>query len=93
MLIERKSVCHRKRAHNRKAHRIRIAEALIVELLEQLLGLSFECLLNRHAMNAWTGLEEVQKAQVYLEGSKNRTEKVQDLEWALLNSYAFLFNR
>ncbi len=37
--------------------------------------------------------EEVQKAQAYLEGSKNRTEKVQDLEWALLNSYAFLFNR
>jgi hypothetical protein len=37
--------------------------------------------------------EEVQKAQAYLQGSKNRTEKVQDLEWALLNSYAFLFNR
>ena len=37
--------------------------------------------------------EEVQKAQDYLKGSKNRTEKAQDLEWALLNSYAFLFNR
>ena len=37
--------------------------------------------------------EEVQKAQAYLQGSKNRTERVQDLEWALLNSYAFLFNR
>ncbi len=35
---------------------------------------------------------EIQKAQAYLEGSKNRAEKVQDLEWALLNSYAFLFN-
>ena len=37
--------------------------------------------------------EEAHKAQAYLAESKNRAERAQDLEWALLNSYAFLFNR
>ncbi len=37
--------------------------------------------------------EEAEKAQAYLAESKNRAERAQDLEWALLNSYAFLFNR
>jgi len=36
---------------------------------------------------------EIQKAQAYLAGGANHPEKVQDLEWALLNSYAFLFNQ
>ena len=35
---------------------------------------------------------EVQKAQGYIAGGADRAAKVQDLEWALLNSYAFLFN-
>ena len=37
--------------------------------------------------------EEARKAQEYLAGSKNRADRAQDIEWALLNSYAFLFNR
>jgi hypothetical protein len=36
---------------------------------------------------------EVKKAEAYLTAGKNRAERAQDLEWALLNSYAFLFNR
>jgi hypothetical protein len=36
---------------------------------------------------------EFTKSDAYLTGSKNRAERAQDLEWALLNSYAFLFNR
>jgi len=36
---------------------------------------------------------EAQKAQAYIAGGANRAEKIQDLEWALLNSYAFLFNQ
>jgi hypothetical protein len=39
------------------------------------------------------GADEARKAEAYLAGSKNRAERVQDLEWALLNSYAFLFNQ
>jgi uncharacterized protein DUF1549/uncharacterized protein DUF1553 len=37
--------------------------------------------------------EEVRAAQAYLSKGKNRAERAQDLEWGLLNSYAFLFNR
>jgi hypothetical protein len=37
--------------------------------------------------------EEIQKAQAYIAGGANRAARVQDLEWALLNSYAFLFNQ
>ena len=37
--------------------------------------------------------QEVQKAQAYIAGGPNRAARVQDLEWALLNSYAFLFNQ
>jgi len=36
---------------------------------------------------------EFSKAETYLRASPNRAERAQDLEWALLNSYAFLFNR
>jgi hypothetical protein len=36
---------------------------------------------------------EVLKAQHYLTGGANRAARVQDLEWALLNSDAFLFNQ
>ncbi len=36
---------------------------------------------------------EYKQAEAYLTGGKNRAERAQDLEWALLNSYAFLFNR
>jgi hypothetical protein len=37
--------------------------------------------------------EEVHKAQAYIAAGTNRAASVQDLEWALLNSYAFLFNQ
>ncbi len=36
---------------------------------------------------------EYDRAKTYLTASNNRAEKAQDLMWALLNSYAFLFNR
>jgi len=36
---------------------------------------------------------EYKRAVTYLSASKNRAERAQDLEWALLNSNAFLFNR
>ncbi len=36
---------------------------------------------------------EYDRAKTYLAGSENRAERLQDLLWALLNSYAFLFNR
>jgi Protein of unknown function (DUF1553) len=37
--------------------------------------------------------EEAQKAEAYITGGPDRPARVQDLEWALLNSYAFLFNQ
>jgi hypothetical protein len=37
--------------------------------------------------------DEYRQAESYLNHGKNRAERAQDLEWALLNSYAFLFNR
>jgi hypothetical protein len=43
-------------------------------------------------LNRPPSAEEVQKAQTYIAGGPNRAARVQDLEWALLNSYAFLFN-
>ena len=36
---------------------------------------------------------EYERARTYLTAGNNRAEKAQDIEWALLNSYAFLFNR
>ncbi len=36
---------------------------------------------------------EDQNARAYIAGGSNRAARVQDLEWALLNSYAFLFNQ
>lgn len=36
---------------------------------------------------------ELDQARNYLSGGKNRAERAQDLLWAMLNSYAFLFNR
>ncbi len=36
---------------------------------------------------------ESKRAEAYLTGGTNRAERAQDLEWALLNCYAFLFNR
>ena len=37
--------------------------------------------------------EEIKHAEAYIAGGTNRAARVQDLEWALLNSYAFLFNQ
>ena len=37
--------------------------------------------------------QEVAYSEAYLKGGGNRAERAQDLLWALLNSYAFLFNR
>jgi hypothetical protein len=37
--------------------------------------------------------EEVHKAHAYIAAGTNHAARVQDLEWALLNSYAFLFNQ
>ena len=37
--------------------------------------------------------QEFSNAERYLKQGGNRAERAQDLLWALLNSYAFLFNR
>jgi hypothetical protein len=37
--------------------------------------------------------EETKHAEDYIAQGTNRAARVQDLEWALLNSYAFLFNQ
>ena len=45
------------------------------------------------ALSRMPDAAEYDRAKAYLVGSKNRAERAQDLLWALLNSYAFLFNR
>jgi hypothetical protein len=45
------------------------------------------------ALNRPPDEAEYKNAMTYLAASNNRAEKAQDLMWALLNSYAFLFNR
>jgi hypothetical protein len=45
------------------------------------------------SLNRMPNPGEFKLAENYLASSKNRAERAQDLEWALLNSYAFLFNR
>jgi hypothetical protein len=38
-------------------------------------------------------IKEFSQAEAYLKAGSNRAERTQDLLWALINSYAFLFNQ